>query len=172
MFQKALHSFLSWWKWVFWERHLEISSKIKQGLDTKTWNAIINVIVLFSETQLPFSALYKNINNWPLISAEELLLMQSSWSACVWLAQDELVPGSRAPAMVFCLFSSQITFCYRFPHLDDRSGCCLQDSPSCNCTLISNCLEEIQSIQATRRRLQMQQLDRKENRQRRRAQRN
>uniref|UniRef100_A0A8C3JWT8 Uncharacterized protein n=1 Tax=Calidris pygmaea TaxID=425635 RepID=A0A8C3JWT8_9CHAR len=67
------------------------------------------------------------------------------------------------PAAVFCLFSSQITFCYRFLHLDDRSGCCLWGSPSCNCTLISNCLEEIQSIQATRRRPQIQHLARKKN---------
>lgn len=41
----------------------------------KTLNVIINVIVFVSEMQLFFSALYKNQNNWPLIFAEELLLI-------------------------------------------------------------------------------------------------
>lgn len=41
----------------------------------KTWNLIINVIVFFSEMQLLFSALHKDQNNWPLILAEELLLI-------------------------------------------------------------------------------------------------
>lgn len=144
-----------------WGRRLERSSRIKGGLDTKTWNVTINVIIFFSEMWL-FSVLCKNQNHWPLALAGELLLIIASSSACVWLAQDELNPGSRAPATVFCLFSFLITFCYRFRYLDDRSGCCLWDSPSCNCTLISNCLEEIESIQATRRRPQILHLDQKQ----------